>query len=179
MADKPSEQRLSLLGAWALAFGCAVGWDAFALAWTSFLPKAGPIGTLIGLLVGGLVMVVVAWNYHYMINRHPGPGGVYYYAADAFGCDHGFLCAWFLCFTYAAIVWMDATAIVIAARYLLGDIFRFGFHYTVADNEVYFGYILLSVAAIVVASAICCRRKVARSLQTVLAVALAAGVLAC
>ena len=179
MTNKPSEQRLSLLGAWALAFGCAVGWDAFALAWTSFLPKAGPIGTLLGLLVGGLVMVVIAWNYHYMINRHPGPGGVYYYAADAFGSDHGFLSAWFLCLTYAAIVWMDATAIVIAARYLLGDIFRFGFHYSVVNNEMYFGYVLLSVSAIVVAAAICCRRKVARSIQAVLAVALAAGILAC
>ena len=62
MKKASSEQHLSLLGAWALAFGCAVGWDAFALAWTSFLPKAGPLGTILGLLVGGLVMVVVAWN---------------------------------------------------------------------------------------------------------------------
>ncbi len=179
MTKAQSEQHLSLLGAWALAFGCAVGWDAFALAWTSFLPKAGPIGTILGLLVGGLIMVVVAWNYHYMINRHPGPGGVYYYAADAFGSDHGFLCAWFLCLTYAAIVWADATAMVIVARYLLGDLFRFGFHYRVADNEVYLGYILLSVSAIAIASVICCRRTVARSLQTVLALACAVGIVAC
>ena len=32
MTKAQSEQHLSLLGAWALAFGCAVGWDAFALA---------------------------------------------------------------------------------------------------------------------------------------------------
>ena len=179
MTKTQSEQHLSLLGAWALAFGCAVGWDAFALAWTSFLPKAGPIGTILGLLVGGLVMVVVAWNYHYMINRHPGPGGVYYYAADAFGSDHGFLCAWFLCLTYAAIVWADATAMVIVARYLLGDLLRFGFHYGVADNEVYLGYILLSVSAIAVASAICCRRSMARSFQTILALACAVGIVVC
>ena len=42
---------------------------------TIFLPKAGPLGTVLGVVVGGLIMAVVAWNYHVMMNRHPGPGG--------------------------------------------------------------------------------------------------------
>ena len=72
-----------MLGAWALAFGCAVGSDAFVMPWNDFLPKAGPLGTVIGIFIGGLVMTVVAWNFHYMINRQPGPGGTYAYAAEA------------------------------------------------------------------------------------------------
>ena len=72
---------LSLLAAWALAFGCALGWDSFVIPWTSFLPDAGPVGSLIGLVVGALVMATVAWNFHFMMNRHPGPGGVYDYAS--------------------------------------------------------------------------------------------------
>ena len=82
---KSSMRHLSMLGAWALAFGCAVGSDAFVMPWIDFLPKAGPLGTVIGILIGGLVMTVVAWNFHYMINRQPGPGGSYTYAAEAFG----------------------------------------------------------------------------------------------
>ncbi len=66
-----------MLGAWALAFGCAVGSDAFVMPWNDFLPKAGPLGTVIGIFIGGLVMAVVAWNFHYMINHQPGPGGSY------------------------------------------------------------------------------------------------------
>ena len=85
-----------MLGAWALAFGCAVGSDAFVMPWNDFLPKAGPLGTVIGIFIGGLVMAVVAWNFHYMINRQPGPGGSYAYAAKAFGNDHGYLCGVFL-----------------------------------------------------------------------------------
>ena len=43
--------RFSLLGAWALAFGCALGWDALSIPWTTLLPAAGPLGTAIGVLL--------------------------------------------------------------------------------------------------------------------------------
>ena len=43
---------LSTLGAVSLAFGCAVGCGAFVMPGTTFLPVAGPLGTLIGLGVG-------------------------------------------------------------------------------------------------------------------------------
>ncbi len=171
---------LSLLAAWAMAFGCAVGWDAIELPGTTFLPKAGPLGTVLGVLAGGLVMAVVAWNYHVMINRHPGPGGVYAYAAEAFGIDHGFIGGWFLCLTYMAIVWMDATALVAVVRHLVGtDLLAFGFRYDVAGHEVWMGHILLSAAAIALAAAVCCRRRLAYAVQTALALALAAGIAAC
>ncbi len=49
-AVKSPLRHLSMLGAWALAFGCAVGSDAFVMPWKDFLPKAGPLGTVLGLL---------------------------------------------------------------------------------------------------------------------------------
>lgn len=51
MKDGNCLSRLSALGAWAVAFGCAVGWDVFVLPWTDFLPKAGPAVALSGLAV--------------------------------------------------------------------------------------------------------------------------------
>ena len=176
---KSSMRHLSMLGAWALAFGCAVGSDAFVMPWSDFLPKAGPLGTVIGILIGGLVMTVVAWNFHYMINRQPGPGGSYAYAAEAFGNDHGYICGVFLGFAYLAIICLDVTALVVVARYMLGDAFRFGFHYTIQERNIYFGDILLSVAVIAVATAICCRRRLSGVVQTVMAVVLAVGILVC
>ncbi len=176
---KSSMRHLSMLGAWALAFGCAVGSDAFVMPWIDFLPKAGPLGTVIGILIGGLVMTVVAWNFHYMINRQPGPGGSYTYAAKAFGNDHGYLCGVFLGFAYLAIICLDVTALVVVARYTLGDVFSFGFRYTIQKNDIYLGDILLSVSTIAVATAICCRRRLSGVVQTVMAVVLAAGILVC
>ncbi len=169
--------RLSPLTAWALAFGCAVGWGSFVMPGTTFLPKAGPLGTVLGVLLGGACMCVIAWNYHAMINRSPGPGGAYAYATEAFGFDHGFLCAWFLFLAYVAIVWANATALAIVADYTLGDIFKFGFHYRIVGFDVWLGDILLAAAAIATAAAICRRRGIAGCVQRVFAIGFALGIL--
>ena len=46
--------------AFSLAFGCAVGWGSFVMPGTTFLPIAGPLGAVLGIVVGGLVMLVIA-----------------------------------------------------------------------------------------------------------------------
>ena len=131
-ANKAGENRLvrylSPLGAWALAFGCSVGWGAFVMPGTTFLPIAGPVGTALGIGVGGLIMLIIGMNYHYLMNRYPDSGGTYAYAREIFGCDHGFLNAWFLLLTYVAIIWANATALPLIARNLFGGLFQFGFH---------------------------------------------------
>ena len=178
--DRASSKRhISLLVAWALAFGCSVGWDATVMPWTTFLPSAGPLGTVIGLVIGGLAMLPVVWNYHYMMNRQCCAGGSYAYAASTFGNDHGFLCGWFLCFTYAAIVWSDATAMSIIVRYIFGDVLRFGFRYEISGFEVCFGDIIIAATTAVIVAAICCRRDLSFRLQTVLAIVFGLGFVAC
>ena len=179
MKQATSSRHLSRLGAWAFAFGTAVGWGSLVMPGTMFLPKAGPLGTTIGVFVGAAIMAVIAWNYHYMTRRHPGPGGAFTFASQAFGVDHGFLCAWFLCLTYMAIVWANATALTIVARCLFGDALRFGFRYSIAGYNVYLGDILLPGAAILVAAAINCRRRLAGGVETVLAVLFALGIAVC
>ncbi len=86
------------------------GLGFFCDAGTTFLPIAGPIGTAIGLGLGGLVMLILAANFNYLINRFPDGGGIYTYTKKAFGYDHGFRSAWFLIITYIAIIWANATA---------------------------------------------------------------------
>ena len=94
---------LSPLGAWALAFGCSVGWGAFVMPGTTFLPVAGPIGSVLGIAIGGLIMLVIGMNYHYLMNRYPDSGGTYAYAKYSFGYDHGFLNGWFMLLTYVLL----------------------------------------------------------------------------
>ncbi|MBP5155153.1 MAG: hypothetical protein J6252_01065 [Clostridia bacterium] len=76
---KSSKPYLSMIGMWALAFGCAVGQGAFLMPGGTFLPSAGPIGTAIGIALGTLVMTVFARNYHLLMNRFPDSGGTYTY----------------------------------------------------------------------------------------------------
>ena len=180
MTNRNSWSHLSAFGAWAIAFGCAVGWDVLVLPLTEFLPKAGPASALMGLACGALAMAVIAWNFHFMIGKCPGPGGVYSYAKKAFGHDHGYICAWFLCLAYAAIVWADAQMLTVVVRYLIGgDPLHFGFKYHVAGFRVCLGDIVIVATAMAAVVALTVRRRIAAAVQSVLAVALAVGLVVC
>ena len=171
---------LSPAGAWALSFGCAVGWGAFVMPGTTFLPAAGPLGTALGIAAGALVMLLIGMNYHYLMNKYPDAGGTLTYSIRTFGYDHGFLSAWFLMLVYIAIIWANATALALIGRNLLGDMFQFGFHYRLLGYDVYFGEVLLSMAAIVIFGSVCIRgKRVAVWIQTVLAIMLFVGIAIC
>ena len=174
-----NKKYLGILGAWALSFGCSVGWGSFVMPGTTFLPIAGPVGTAVGLGLGGLVMLILALNFHYLMNRYPDCGGIYTYTKKAFGYDHGFLSAWFLIITYVAIIWANATALPLIARTVLGDTFRFGHLYQIAGYDIYTGEIILSAAALIIATAVCFCRKLSAWTQVLLAGILFVGVVIC
>ena len=167
------------LAAWALAFGCAVGWGAFMMPGNTFLPMAGPIGTVIGIVIGGIIMIIIGFNYHYMINLYPDAGGAFAYTKREFGYDHGFLCAWFLILTYVAIMWANATALPLLFRKLLGGTFQFGFHYTLFGFDIWFGEVMLAIAAIMLAALVCFRNRLAKWVQIVMAIVLLGGIIFC
>ena len=170
---------LTPLGAWALAFGCAVGWGAFVMPGNTFLPIAGPVGTALGLGLGAAVMLLLAANYHYLMNRFPGCGGAYTFTKRSFGYDHGFVSAWFLIITYVAIIWANATALPLIARTLLGSTFQFGFHYVIAGYHVYMGEILLAAGALLIAALLCLQKKLSEKTQIIMAILLFGGVVVC
>ena len=171
---------LTTWGAIALSFGCAVGWGAFVMPGTAFLPVAGPLGTLIGLGVGAFVMFVVGRNYHYLIQNFPEAGGAYGYVRHVCGVDHGYICGWFLILTYVAIAWANATTLALVSRHLLGGLFSFGFRYEISGYNVYAGEVLLSVAALLLVCGVFLRgRRLAARVQTALALVLVVGIAAC
>ena len=171
---------LSPLSAWAMSFGCAVGWGAFVMPGTTFLPVAGPLGTLIGLAVGAAAMFLIGRNYHYLIQHFPEAGGAYGYVKRVCGHDHGYICGWFLILTYIAIAWANATALALIGRNLLGGMFSFGFKYHVAGYDVYAGEILLSAFAVLVIGGIfLAGKRVAARLQTTFAIVLLGGIAIC
>ena len=43
------DRYLSPLDVWAIAFGCIIGWGAFMMPGSTFLPVAGPMGTVISI----------------------------------------------------------------------------------------------------------------------------------
>ena len=159
---KKSDKLLAYLSpktAWALSIGTTIGWGSFVVTGNTYLLNAGPAGSVVGLLVGAIVMLIIARNYHYMMNCYPNAGGVYCYAKNILGHDYGFLSAWFLSLTYIAIFWANATSLPLFARYFLGDIFRFCPLYKIFGYEVFLGEVLLTALAIVLTGFLCSLSK--------------------
>ena len=177
---KGTGRYLSVLAAWGLSVGYAVGWGAFVMPGTSFLPGAGPLGTLLGFLIGGTVMAVIAWNYHTLVSRWPCSGGAFSYAQDAFGADYGFLTSWFLLLAYISILWANATALVLVGRYIMGDFLQVGLHYRVAGFDIYLGEVAFSIGVVVAVGAVCIAgKRLAARVNFAFAALLVLGVAAC
>lgn len=172
------EKKLSTINVWALALGCIIGWSAFALPGTTFLKNAGTLGTIIGMMLAAIVMIIIAFNYNYMINKYPVSGGEFTYAQEAFGKTHAFICSWFLGLSYLAIVPLNATGLPFIARSLFGNLFQFGYLYDVAGYNVYLGEILLAVVALVLFAVLGIRGvKFTGVFQSILTFMLIGGVL--
>ena len=143
---------LSPISVWALAFGCIIGWGAFMMPGTTFLPTAGPLGTTVAMVIGALIMVVIAFSYSYMVAIHPKAGGEVNYARECFGDKHAYFCGWFLALAYLANVPMNCTALGLMTRKLFFGVFQFGHLYSVAGYDIWLGEVLLSLAVLVLIS---------------------------
>ncbi len=182
MVNKQNEalpaRTLSVLDVWAMAFGCMVGWGTFVMPGTTFLPVAGPAGTVIAMVIGICIMLVIGCNLVFFMNRSTRAGGVYSYTKEAFGRDHAFLSSWFLCLSYLTIVFLNGTALFVVIRTLFGDLSQKGFHYTVSGNTVYIGEILLSVTALSgVGLLFIFARRILHKVHTFLSLILIAGII--
>lgn len=163
---------------WAMAFGCMVGWGAFVMPGTTFLPLAGPAGTLLAMVISVAIMLVIACNYEFLIRKRPGIGGVYAYTKEAFGRDHAFICSWFVVLSYLTIVFLNATALFIVIRTLFGDMLQVGLSYEIAGHSIFLGEVGVSAAALACVGLMFIRAKaVLQRVNTVLAVILLAGTL--
>ncbi|MBR6095571.1 MAG: APC family permease [Oscillospiraceae bacterium] len=178
MEKQRLEKKLSPLNVWSLALGCIIGWGAFVMPGNTFLGNAGPLGTTIAMGVAALIMIVIAYNYNYMINKYPIAGGEFTYTYQAFGEKHAFVCSWFLGLSYLAIVPLNATALALIGRSLMNNVFQVGFHYNVVGYDIYLGEILLAVAALLLFAFLSIRGvKITGVFQTGLVFALVGGVL--
>ena len=172
------DRYLSPLDVWAMAFGTMVGWGVFVMPGTTFLPVAGPAGTVIAMLAGMVIMLVIGSNFTFLMGRSSMTGGVYSYTKEAFGRDHAFISCWFLCLSYLTIVFLNGTALFLVVRTLFSDAAQTGFHYTIAGNTIYLGETIVSVLVLAGTGVlfVAAKRFLGR-LHTALSVILLAGIL--
>ncbi len=171
---------LSPVAVWALSVGSAIGWGALVVTSKTYLSQAGPLGSILGLLVGFCMMLLVSNHYHFLSNRYPGTGGLYNYVKYIFGYDRAFLVGWFMFLTYIAIFWANATSIPLFARYFLKNAFSVGYLYTVFGYEVYLGEALVTLAVIVLVALLCIKsRKATARTMVALVLLFTVGITVC
>ena len=134
---------------WGLALGAIIGWGCFVLPGSSFLPKAGPLGTAAGMFIGAALIIVIALSYGYLIRQFPVSGGEFIYTKQAFGKRNAFVCGWGMILAYWSLIPLNATALALISRYLFPGIIQQGHLYQIAGWDVYAGEVILASAAII------------------------------
>ena len=158
---------------WGLALGAIIGWGCFVLPGSAFLPKAGPLGTAAGMLIGALLIIVIALSYGYLIRNFPVSGGEFIYAKEAIGKRNAFVCGWGMILAYWSLIPLNATALALISRYLFPGIVQQGLLYQIAGWDVYAGEVLLASAFIIIMALVNIRGiKQAAWLQTAIALTL-------
>ncbi len=171
---------LSQAAAWALAVGTSVGWGSLVVTSNTYLAQAGPAGSVLGLLIGMVLMLVICRNFSYMASRYPRAGGIYAYTKEVFGYDRAFLVFWFLSLTYISMFWANATSLPLFCRYFIGDTFKFGHLFTLFGYDVYLGEALLTLATIAAITGLCIRSKaIAAHAMVVLVAVFVVGITLC
>ncbi|MBQ1491945.1 MAG: APC family permease, partial [Blautia sp.] len=170
---------LSRLDVGALSLSCIIGWGAFVMPGTTFLPMAGPIGTMIAIFISTLTMCVIGMSYYYLMVKNPGIGGVYAYSKRELGRGHAFLSAWFLCLSYLVLIPQNATAFALVCRTLFRDVLEQGVHYRIAGYDLYLREWAVAVFTLAVIGILAIYAKpFLQQLQTALALLMLFGVAA-
>jgi amino acid transporter len=134
---------------WALALGTIIGFGCFVLP-GDWIQEAGPIGTSLGLFLGGLMMLVIGKSYGFMVRNFPVAGGEYAYSYQKFGRNHAFACGWLLTLGYLLVVPLNATALPILVKFTAPNLFTKGYMYTVAGWDVYIFEIIIASGSILI-----------------------------
>ncbi len=135
---------ISAIGAFALSLGTLLGYGSLVSTSNYYLLQAGPVGTMLGLCIGVIVMLIIAKNYDFLMKRYPDCGGAYSFSKKAYGYDHAFITGWFLASTYLAVLWFNLASIPLFVSNFAGNVFQFGFKYTILGCDVFLSEALIS-----------------------------------
>lgn len=126
----------ALLKAWSFSFACAVGWGAFVMPGTFYLKDAGFWGSILAFVFGTLAIILIALNYHFVVNAHEGQGGIYRLVALSLSCGNGFTAGWAIGLAYLCCFALNARAMAMLLRTILEETIDYQFHLSLIPNNV-------------------------------------------
>ncbi|MCL1699937.1 APC family permease [Lysinibacillus sp. Bpr_S20] len=161
---------------WAIAFGSSIGWGAFILP-SDWVSKAGSVAAMIGIILGALIMMLIAYCYGLLIEKFPVSGGGYSYAFYSAGRNWAFFTGWFMILGYASIIALNASAFSLLLKYLFPNFMNRIYLYTVAGWDVYLPEVIISTFIMLIFAVVnIVGSDVSGKVQLIFSVILALGV---
>ena len=156
-----------------VAFGAMIGWG-WVVSSGGWIEKAGVIGTIIGFIIGGIMIYFVGMTYAELTPAMPKVGGEHVFSYKAFGPTGSFICTWALILSYIGVVCFEAVSLPAIMQYIFPS-FAQGYMYTIEGSDVYLsGIIVASLFTISILLINIVGIKAASVFQTVLTIGIAA-----
>ena len=155
-----------------VAFGAMIGWG-WVVSSGQWIQSGGILGTILGFLIGGIMIYFVGLCYAELTTAMPLCGGEHVFSYRAFGPIGSYICTWAIILSYIGVVCYEAVSFPTILQYLFPKMLV-GYMYTVNGFEVYLSWVIISIvmSTIVVALNIIGTKKAA-ILQNVLTIIIA------
>ena len=156
-----------------VAFGAMIGWG-WVVSSGRWIQNAGVIGTVIGFIIGGIMIYFVGMTYAELTPAMPKVGGEHVFSYKAFGPTGSFICTWALILSYIGVVCFEAVSLPTIIQYIFPSFSQVRL-YTIAGSDVYLtGVILASLCTVGIIIINILGIKAASIFQTILTVTIAA-----
>ena len=127
-----------------VAFGTMIGWG-WVVSSGRWIQNAGVIGTVIGFIIGGIMIYFVGMTYAELTPAMPKVGGEHVFSYKAFGSTGSFICTWALILSYIGVVCFEAVSLPTIVQYIFPT-FSKGYMYTIAGSDVYVTGVIIAAA---------------------------------
>jgi amino acid transporter len=137
-------RKLSLANYFALGFGTMIG-TGWIVLMDDWLARGGPLGTMLGFGLGGILLLPVGYIYGQWVRRLPDAAGEAAYTAQVFPPMVSYLTGWIMLLAYSIVCPWEAVAIGKLAAYIFPQLDTFEL-YRVGGQSVFLPRLLLGLA---------------------------------
>lgn len=156
-----------------VAFGAMIGWG-WVVSSGQWIQSGGVLGTVLGFVIGGIMIYFVGLAYAELTTSMPQCGGEHAFSYMAFGPLGSYVCTWALILSYIGVVCYEACSFPTILQYIFPNMYRWHM-YTVAGFDVYASWVAIgSIMAVIIVFINIIGTKKSAVMQTVFTIAIAA-----
>lgn len=126
-----------------VAFGAMIGWG-WVVSSGQWIISGGVLGTVLGFIIGGIMIYFVGLCYAELTTAMPKCGGEHVFSYKAFGSIGAYICTWSIILSYIGVVCYEAVSFPTILQYVFPKIAR-GYLYSVGGFDIYFTWLLIAI----------------------------------